>query len=180
MKKFSKLDKYKKDQNIINNNDNIKIINYKNENIISSKDKIVILPYLKDEGYILLSYNNVAVFNMDNNNNNTNFIKVITDDKNDMDILEESIKKILLKTCGIVLRQNYPINIDNILFKNEQDNGQYYISLLELNYNDFKQIPPSDSKYQLIKINLGDIDTIKKYDLITEYMLLKLKYEYKI
>jgi len=178
MKKFSKLDKYKKDQNIINNNDNIKIINYKNENIISSKDKIVILPYLKDEGYILLSYNNVAAFNM-NDNNTVNFIKVITDDKNDIDIIEESIKKILLKTCGIVLRQNYSINIDNVLFKNEQDAGRYYISLLELNYNDFKQIPPNNN-YQLIKISLGDIDTIKKYDLITEYMLLKLKYDYKI
>ena len=188
MKKFSRIEKYKDKEpiNITTNNNDLEIINYKGTNIINSKDKIAILPYLKDEGFLLLSYNNIPTYNIKNKTkiNNTidnNIINIITDNINLNETPEQAIKRILYYKCGISLSQTYPINVDNILYKNEQDSGQYYISLLELNYNDFHQNKLDNNlNSNIIRLNLGDIDTIKIYDLITDHLLLKLKYEYKI
>lgn len=190
MKKFTRIEKKdnKKTEPIDKyNGKDINIIEYNDWDIITGKDKVAILPYLKDDGYILLRYENIPTYqykykeiNMYKNVNN--FLSIIKGDIKKDESPNQSIRRILIEECGVVLVQNYPINISKRLFKDEKNTGQYYISLLELNYNDFRQGPLKKSvdNNKVIKISLGDIDNIKTFDLITDYLLLNLKYEYKI
>lgn len=190
MQKFTKYQKTKNkliDENIKFKNNNINILEYMDDDIIISNDKIAILPFLKDDGYILLKYEYIPTYqykykNTQNLKNIFNFLTIIKSDiKKDENSLK-AIRRVLVEDCGLILKENYPINVDNILFKDEKNTSQYHISLLELNYNDFKQGPlkKDDEKNKIIKINLNEIEDIKSYDLITDYMFLKLKYEYKI
>jgi hypothetical protein len=190
MKKFTKVNKQKETTDDINlkyQGNDLNIINYKDWDIITGKDKIAILPYLKDDGYILLKYENIPTYNYKLKDNQIyknvfNFLTIIKSDILNNESLTNSVRRVLLNDCGISLSQNYPINVDKQLFKDEKNTGQYYISLLELNYNDFKQVTAktNDVNNKVIKISLGEIDNIKTFDIITDYLLLKLKYEYKI
>jgi len=191
MDKFTKIDRINKKniqtENIKYNGKDIDIIEYMEWDIIKGKDKIAILPYLKDDGYILMRYENIPTYNYKYKNINGyknvfNFLNIIKSDILNNESPTQSVRRVLVDECGIVLSNNYPITISNKLFKDEKNTGQYYICLLELNYNDFKQsrLNKSIKDQSVIKISLGDIDDIKTFDLITEYLLLKLKFNYNI
>jgi len=187
MMRFTKLEKQQPEESEKFVGSDIEIINYKEWDIINGKDKMVILPYLKDEGYVLLRYENIPTFQykykeVEGYRNVNNFITVIKGDINEENTLQ-AVRRILHEETGIVLNANYPITVDKNLFKDEKNLGQYYICLLELNYNDFRQGPspkPQDDVNQIVKISLGDVDELKTFDLITDYMILRLKYEYKL
>jgi len=190
MEKFSKIDKKEKLQVQPGNKytgKDINIIEYKGWDIITGKDKVAILPYLKDEGYILMRYENIPTYNYKYKNTEgykdvENFLSIIKGDIEKNETPSQSVRRVLLEDCGLVLGQNYPITIDKNLFKDEKNTGQYHIALIELNYNDFRQGPlkKSEEDNRVIKLSLGEIDDIKSFDLISDYMLLKLRYDYNI
>jgi len=177
-KKNKPLEKYK--------GDDINIIKYKNWDIITGKDKVAILPYIKDEGFILMRYENIPTYqykyqNIEGYRNVTNFLTIIKGDINKIETPSQAVRRLLINDCGLVLNSNFPITIDKTLFKDEKNTGQYYISLIELKYNDFKQGPlTNNNNDRVIKISLGEIDNIKSFDLITDYLLLKLRFDYDI
>jgi hypothetical protein len=75
----------------------------------------------------------------------------------------------------------FQIQIDKVLFKQEVNVGKYYICLIEIRYNDYKQSSiQTNDENRIVKISLGDIDNIKIFDVVTDYLLLKLKYENNI
>jgi len=190
MEKFTRIDKKEKkkiqpESKYVGKD--INIIEYDNWDIIIGKDKIAILPYLKDEGFILLRYENIPAYQykyqkIEKYKNVTNFLNIIKGDINKNETPQQAIRRILVNDCGLILNQNFPITIDKVLFKDEKNTGQYYISLIELNYNDFRQGPlkKSEEEKRVIKLSLGDIDNIKTFDLITDYLFLKLRFEYDI
>jgi len=88
---------------------------------------------------------------------------------------------VLYAKTGIVLNNMFSIDVDESFFKDFDNYNKYYVCLLELSYNDYKQSSVKlTEENKVVKISLGDIDNIKYYDLITNYMILKLKYENNI
>ena len=187
MQKFTKIEKVdkKKTEPVEKyKGKDINVIEYDDYDIITGKDKVVVLPYLKDDGYVLLRYENIPAFKykykeVEGYNNVSNFICVIKGDILKNETPAQAVRRTLINECGLVLNSNYPIPVDKSLFKDEKNTGQYYISLLEINYNDYRQGPlkKSQEENRVIRMSLGDIDDIKTFDLITDYMLLKLKYD---
>jgi len=184
MKKFTKIKKLPIDE-IQNNETEDLMIRYKDWDIVNDKDTIAILPYFKDDGYILIRNEYIPTYNFklrikNEYKNIFNYLSVIKSDINMGENYIQTIRGVLGKECGVILNSNYQIDIDNIVFKTSKNIGQYYISLLEINYNDYKQVPMSNKKSDIIKIDLMEIDNLKSYDLITQYLLLKLKFDYNI
>jgi len=186
MEKFSKIEKTKIKPDVIDLKPKSNIMDYKDSSFFIDNDQIVILPYLKDEGYILLTYESIPTYqykykDVGEYKNTTNFLTVIKGDIIDETPLQ-SVRRNIIQKTGVILNSNYLITIDKTLFRDPKTTGQYYISLLEINYNDFKQgsLVKSLDNNRVVKVSLGDINDIKTFDLITDYMLLKLKYDYKI
>lgn len=189
MERFTKIKKneIKREENEnLFKSDQMSIIKFDDQNIITSNDQVIILPYLKDDGHFLLKYEKLPAFKFkykdkSEYNDQDYYLTIIRSDYDDKLNSNQNIRKVLYEKTGIVLNQMYQIEIDKILFKQENNVGQYYMCLLELNYNDFKQssLKITDDN-RVVKINLGDIDNIRTFDITTDYMLLKLKYEYKI
>jgi hypothetical protein len=167
-------------------NDELSIIKFGDKDIIISDAEVVILPYFKDEGYILLKYEKCPAFKFkykDKSEYNTidYYLTSIKDSFNDDQTETQNVRRILHEKTGIVLNQLFPIEVDKVLFKDVNNVGQYHICLLPMNYNDFKQSSVQvTEENRVVKISLGDIDQMKVFDIVTEYLLLKLKYENKI
>ena len=174
---------------IIHDGNVVKVLQYKNWDITKEKDMIVILPYLPEEGYILLRYEYVPTYQWSHKEelkNATNFITVISGGIEDGETPKQALLREMHEEAGIVLSNLKEVEIDNPLHVSKGSLTKYYVCLLELRYNDFKQVAAigdgteSEKRSKTIKVSLGDIDQIRCFDLITEYMLLKLKQEYKI
>lgn len=194
MDKFSKVQSEKtpeKENTSKYQNDNFSVLTYNDNDIITSKDTMVILPYLQDDGFILMNYQKSPAFSYRYKDNSTYkneqfFISCIKGDINEKENDVQNVRRIIHSQTGLVLSVNASIEVDKIVFKNDSNSGQYHFCLLSLSYNDYKQttlqksLTTDDSSQKIIKVSLGDLDEIKCYDLATEYMILKFKYDINI
>jgi hypothetical protein len=168
-------------------NDEMSIITFDEKDIITSTDRVVILPYFKDEGFILLKYEKLPAFNFkykdrSEYNDIDYYITCIKGNFNESESEIQNVRRIVHESCGLVLSNIYNVEVDKLLFKDENNTGQYHICLLPLTFNDYKQSSikiDENDKNRVIRISLADID-IKTYDLVTEYMLLRLKYDFNL
>ena len=195
MDKFSKVQKVQqgpKSQNseYVYDGDHIKVRNVNGYEWTESKDSIFILPYIKDEGVLLMRYEQIPSFQYkykDTNwRNKTHYITLIGGGIEKDETPIKSLKRELYEESGLVLSDMYDIQIEGPFFVSKSTTKQIYLCLMELNFNDYKfTLPPTDgSKLEknskTIKVSLGDIDEIVVSDLITQQMLCKMKKEYGI
>lgn len=189
MDKFSKIkkneEKREKNEDLFKN-DKMSIINFDDDDIIISADKMVILPYFKDEGFFLLKYEKCPTFKFKYKDkaefsNIDYYLTCIKEDYDDKQSPTQNVRRVLYEKTGIVLNNLYAIEVDKVLFKNDDNVGQYHICILKIAYNDYKQSSvQTTEENRVVKVSLGDIDSIKVFDIVTDYVLLKLKYENKI
>lgn len=186
MEKFTKIKKNepKREENEnLFKNDNMSIIKFDEKDIIISDAQVVVLPFFKDDGFFLLKYEKCPAFKFkykdkSEYNNQDYYLTSIRDVFNDDQTPTQNVRRILHEKTGVVLNHLFPIEVDKVLFKDEDNVGQYHICILTINYNDYKQSSVQvTEENRVVKVSLGDIDSIKIYDLITDYLLLKLKYE---
>jgi len=189
MEKFSKkrLEKAEPEKNESKyKNDNFSVITFNDKDVILSKDKMIILPYLRDDGFILMKYKKFPAFSYRYKDNATYqneqfYVSCISGDIIEKDNEVQNLRRIVHDETGLVLSTNVNIEVDKIVFKSEDSAGQYHFCLLNLSYNDYKQVSlKMNDDNKTIKVSLGDIDDIKCYDMATEYMILKFKYEINI
>lgn len=189
MEKFTNIKKNepkRKENEDLFKNDEMSIIKFDDKDIITSVDQIVILPYFKDEGFFLLKYEKLPAFKFkykdrSEYNDQDYYLTSIKADLIEEQTPTQNVRRVLHEKTGIVLNHLFPIEVDKVLFKQENNVGQYHICVLTINYNDYKQssVQTTDEN-KVVKVSVGDIDSIKLFDLITDYILLKLKYENEI
>ncbi|NPV12848.1 MAG: NUDIX hydrolase [Ignavibacteria bacterium] len=98
----------------------------------------------------------------------------------------QTLRRELYEEAGIVLNEFYQFEIEGPFFQTKSSSVQYYLCLLVLNYNDYKIVtaPGDGSKTEqlskTIKINIADLDHIKINDLISKYLINKLKTDFNI
>lgn len=189
MEKFTKIKKNepKREGNEdLFKNDDMSIIKFDETDIITSIDQIVILPFFRDEGFFLLKYEKLPAFKFKYKDkaefsNIDYYLTSIKSNYDDKQSPTQNVRRVLHEKTGVVLNQLFPIEVDKVLFKQDNNVGQYHISVLNINYNDYKQSSVQvTEENRVVKVSLGDIDSIKTYDLVTDYCLLKLKYENNI
>jgi 8-oxo-dGTP pyrophosphatase MutT (NUDIX family) len=180
-----------KDTDVKFKGDYLKVVGYKNFEFVSEAHMVVVLPYLRDEGFILLRHEYVPTYQYFYKDSIdykqiTNFLTVLTGTVEQGETLENCVRRELYEETGIVLSNMYQIEMDKHLFLSKGNVSQYHTCLLEIRYNDYKVVQPKhdgSSEEELsktIQISLGDLNEIKTHDLITEYMITKFKLEYNM
>lgn len=191
MKKFSTIQKEEqKNKEIdIKYDGYLKVIGYKDYEIVSESDMVIILPYFEEEGYIVLRHEPIPTYEYrykDNEEykNITHFLTVVSGTVEKGETLKNTIRRELFEETGIVISDLFKFDIDKDLFVSKGNSAKYYTCFLKLNMNDYKLTTPptdgseSEKNSKNIKVNISDLDSIKTHDLITEYMLLKLKNDF--
>ena len=167
----------------------INIVKYKNWDLIEEKDRAIVLPILKDEGFVLLRSEYIPTFQYKYKDNSelrgvTNFLTCISGGIEENETPEQTIRRELYEEAGVILSNVKQIDIENSLHIDKGNLSKYHICILELNAGDYKTVkaPTDGSKEEklsrTIKVSIGELDNIKTWDLITEYVLTKMKLEY--
>lgn len=193
--KFSNLDKNKdttkKDDNLKYKGDYLNIVSYKEYEIVEEPDMVIIVPYLRDEGYILLRHEFIPTYqyyykDIDQYKDITNFLTCISGTVEKGEDIKNTIRRELFEEAGVVLSNVYDIEISKTLFLNKGNVARYHICFMELRYNDYRVTQPKtdgskeEAISKTIQVSLGDLDELRTHDLITEYVLTKFRLDNNI
>jgi 8-oxo-dGTP pyrophosphatase MutT (NUDIX family) len=184
MEKFSKLRPKNEfdepEDDIKYEDDKLKIINYEGWSILKEKDCIVCIPYLIESNQIVLRHEYIPTF------------KYVTGQEYHVTVVGggietgENPKQALLRELeeetGIVLREDFQIEEElKPFFISKGHTNKYYPFILPLNERDYHEtIAKGDGseveeKSKSVKVDLKYINSVNSSDLITDYMLMKLK-----
>jgi ADP-ribose pyrophosphatase YjhB (NUDIX family) len=153
-------------------------------------DCVVCLVYIKDEGYVIMRSEPVPPWSYNQRNNTQKlsglFLTLISGTIEDGETPQGCLRRELYEEAGIVMSEFKQLVIDDPVYRSKGSTGKYYTCLLELNYNDYKLVaaPGDGSKSEkmskTIKISVADLDNIKVNDMISKYLIDKMKNEYNL
>ena len=184
MEKFSKM----RDKNDFNEpkdeikyeDGNLKIVNYEDWSLIKEKDCVVCIPYLIESNQMILRHEYIPTF------------KYVTGQEYHATIIsggietgetpQQALIRELEEEAGIVLREDFQIEEElKPLFMTKGHTNRYYPFILPLNERDYNEIlakgdgSKEESKSKSVKVDIKFINSVNSSDLITDYMLIKLK-----
>ena len=184
MEKFSKLrpknDFNEPDEDIVYQDDKLKIVKFEDWSIIKEKDCIVCIPYLIESNQMVLRYEYIPTFKyIDGQEYHATLVcgGIETGETPKMALLRE-----LEEEAGIVLREDFTIEEElKPLFISKGHTNKYYPFILPLNERDYHETiargdgSEEEAKSKSVKVDVKYINSVNSSDLITDYMLMKLK-----
>tara|TARA_B000000477_G_C6056132_1_gene212390 strand:- start:353 stop:913 length:561 start_codon:yes stop_codon:yes gene_type:complete len=183
MKKFTKIriskKKSKKKSDILYSDDYVKLISYEGWSMISERDLVIVLPYLIESNELILRYEYIPTFKyVDGQEYHVTMLSGGVEDNETP--LDAAIRE-LEEESGIILKDEKKLQELKPVYVSKGNCNKYHMFFLPLNERDYYQVKPvgdgskAEAKSSCIKINYKNIDSINSSDLITEFMLLKVK-----
>jgi 8-oxo-dGTP pyrophosphatase MutT (NUDIX family) len=183
MLKFSKLkpkDEFKEPGNkIIFDGEWVKVIDYEGWSIIKEKDLVVCIPYFIETSQFLIRYEYIPTYKY--TDGKEYHITVLSGGIERGESPEKALFRELEEEAGIVLRDDYIFEGAKPIFINKCHVNKYHPFIIPLNQRDYHEIvPPTDGSVaekmsKSVKVDIKYINNLVTSDLITDYMLLKLK-----
>jgi 8-oxo-dGTP pyrophosphatase MutT (NUDIX family) len=94
---------------------------------------------------------------------------------------QQAILRELEEEAGIVLREDYQLEAMKPLFVSKGSTNKYYPYIIPLNEKDYHEVvakgdgSKEESMSKSVKVDAKYINSVNSSDLITDYMLMKLK-----
>jgi 8-oxo-dGTP pyrophosphatase MutT (NUDIX family) len=183
MKQFSKIRPPKEKEladEVLFNNDHFSIVKYEDWSVLKTNDSIICIPILIETNQIVLRYEYIPTF------------KYASGQEYHLTLIAGTIEKgedpkiclfrELEEEAGIVLREDYVIEDEmKPLYSSKSTTNKIYPFILPLNERDYHEViskgdgSKAESLSKSVKVDIKQIDNLNTSDIITEYMLLKLK-----
>lgn len=181
MKKFSKLNRKssKKEDDVIFSKDNLSIIKYEDWNIIKERDIVICIPILIETNQIILRYEYIPTFKYVEGQEY--HITLVAGGIENGESPKVAVLRELEEEAGIIVSPDYKIEEMKPLFMNKGSVNKIWPFILPLNEKEYSEtVAKGDgSKVEAlsksVKVDIKFIDKINTSDIMTEYMLLKVK-----
>lgn len=158
----------------------LKIVKYEDWSIIKERDCIVCIPYLIESNQMILRYEYIPTFKyVDGQEFHATVVcgGIETGETPQMALLRE-----LEEEAGIVVSPDYKIEEElKPLFMTKGHTNKYYPFILPLNERDYHEViargdgSETEKKSKSVKVDIKFINSVNSSDLITDYMLMKLR-----
>lgn len=168
------------DDDIQYEDEKLKIVKYEDWSIIKERDCIVCIPYLIESNQMILRYEYIPTFKyVDGQEFHATVVSggIETGEDPKMALFRE-----LEEEAGIVVSPDYKIEDElKPLFMTKGHTNKYYPFILPLTEKQYHEVIPkgdgseAEKKSKSVKVDIKFINSVNSSDLITDYMLMKLK-----
>jgi len=183
MEKFTKLrpkTEFTEDkEDILFSNKYMKVINYEDWTVIKESDFVVCIPYLIDSNQMILRHEYIPTFKMVDGQEF--HITVLSGGIEKGETPERAILRELEEEAGIVVDPDFKVEFMKPLFISKGNASKYYPCIIQLTERQYHEViakgdgSEAEKKSQSVKVDVKYLNSVNASDVITEYMILKLK-----
>jgi len=183
MERFSSLkpkDEFKEGkEKVLFSDKNLKIVQFEDWSVIKDRDIAVCIPYLIDTNQIVLRYEYIPTFKYVDGQDY--HVTLVCGGIEQGETPDKALLRELEEEAGIVLREDYQLEALRPLFINKASANKYYPYILPLNERDYHEVvakgdgSKEEEMSKAVKVDIKYLSSLNTSDLVTDYMLLKLK-----
>jgi len=183
MSKFSKLkpkEDFKKDKlEPVYQDKHMSVIKFEDWSVVRHKDYVVCIPYLIESNQVILRYEYIPTFKY---TDGTEYhLTLVGGGVEEGEAHDLAITRELEEEAGIVLREDFELEPLRPLFLTKMNANKVYPYIIPLHEKDYKEViakgdgTKHEAMSKSVKIDVKRLKDIQPSDLITDYILLKLK-----
>ena len=183
MERFSSLkpkDEFKEGkEKVLFSDKNLKIVQFEDWSVIKDRDIAVCIPYLIDTNQIVLRYEYIPTFKYVDGQDY--HVTLVGGGIEVGESPEKAIVRELEEEAGIVLREDFKLEEMKPLFMTKGTANKYYPYILTLTERDYHEVIAKGDGSKVedisrsVKVDVKYIKSLNPSDLITDYMLMKIK-----
>lgn len=183
MDKFSRLksksDNTNDDNNILYSDNHIKLIEFEDWSIIKEPDYVVCIIYLIEMNQIILRHEYIPTFKYVDGQEY--HITVISGGIEIGETPQIAILREIEEEAGLVISPEFNIEFMKPMYISKSNSAKYHPCIVTLTERDYHEIIASgdgskaEGLSKSIKVDLKYINSVMPSDLITEFMMLKVK-----
>lgn len=183
MDKFSKI-RYKdefsnKREKVVHKDEHFSIIQFEDWKVLKGKDCVVCIPFLIETNQMILRKEYIPSFKYADGQEY--HVTLVCGGIENGESPKSALLRELEEEAGIVLSDDYQLDEMKPLFISKSSSNKYFPYLLPLNEKDFTEVMAKgdgskvEKMSKSVKVDIKFLGSINSSDLITDYMLLKLK-----
>jgi 8-oxo-dGTP pyrophosphatase MutT (NUDIX family) len=183
MDKFSRLkpksDIPDEDENVLYSDDHLKLIQFEDWSIIKEPDYVVCIIYLIEMNQIIIRQEYIPTFKYVDGQEY--HITVISGSIEVGETPQTAILREIEEEAGIVISPDFNIEFMTPVYISKSNSAKYHPAIITLTERDYHEIVASgdgskaEELSKSVKVDLKYINSIISSDLITEFMLMKVK-----